>query len=75
MYNSTRTNFSDANLSRSTNGKYIRESLPYTKKYKRRPKPLQPENEEYYDSMLSKNSKTKISHIYYQPQDLDHAEL
>lgn len=57
--------------------KYVRRSLPHAKRYKgrERPKPLQPDNEKYYDHIFPKDSKSKVHQVYYQPRSLDHAEL
>ncbi|KAJ8968388.1 hypothetical protein NQ314_002342 [Rhamnusium bicolor] len=59
--------------------KYVRRSL--NKKYNKkdsnrpRPKPLQYENEKYYDLVFPKRDGRIITDIFYQPSSLDHAEL
>lgn len=71
-------------LSLPTANKYIRRSVKkkHTNKNrdtKPRPKPLQIENEKYYDHIFpaqhpKQETKTSTS-TYYQPNSLDHAEL
>ncbi|KAF7265901.1 hypothetical protein GWI33_020647 [Rhynchophorus ferrugineus] len=60
-------------------------SLPIESKYRRRsgtgrktkarPKPLQPENEKYYDHVFPKRYSMGTEGYYYQTNSLDHAEL
>ena len=59
--------------------KYVRRSL---KKYNKnkdnrpRPKPLQIENEKYYDHVFPKRElRSNSTDLFYQPNSLDHAEL
>ncbi|RZC31752.1 hypothetical protein BDFB_009556 [Asbolus verrucosus] len=59
--------------------KYVRRSL---KKYNKnkdnrpRPKPLQFENEKYYDHVFPKReTKSNSTDLFYQPNSLEHAEL
>ncbi|CAH1372543.1 unnamed protein product [Tenebrio molitor] len=59
--------------------KYVRRSL---KKYNKnkdsrpRPKPLQFENEKYYDHVFPKReARSNSTDLFYQPNSLDHAEL
>ncbi|XP_015833192.1 kin of IRRE-like protein 2 isoform X2 [Tribolium castaneum] len=55
--------------------KYVRRSQKkYNKKDRPRPKPLQFENEKYYDHVFPKN-RSSSTDLFYQPNSLDHAEL
>ncbi|KAJ8974109.1 hypothetical protein NQ317_010583 [Molorchus minor] len=65
--------------SQPSDNKYIRRSL--NKKYNKRdstrprPKPLQYENEKYYDHVFPKRDGRISTDIFYQPNSLEHAEF
>lgn len=58
-------------MSLPADNKYTRRSK--NKKQKARPKPLQYDNEKYYDMVFPKREVP--SSVYYQPGRLEHAEL
>lgn len=53
------------------------ERYSHTRRYKNgeRPRPLQPANQKYYDHIFPINGKSKSSHMFYEPNSLDYAEL
>ncbi|KAK9876843.1 hypothetical protein WA026_015079 [Henosepilachna vigintioctopunctata] len=64
--------------SSNTENKYTRRSLNrYSKNAKPRPRPLQADNQKYYDHVFPKPRDLKIqsSNFHYQPGSLDKAEL
>lgn len=77
------TNINRASLP-NTDNKYVRRSLNkrYNKKenaninFRPRPKPLQYENEKYYEHVFPKrDAKNYSTDVYYQPDSLEQAEL
>lgn len=57
--------------------KYVKRSdkQRYNKKDKTRPKPLQYEHEKYYDHVFPKREGRISTDFFYQPHNLEHAEL
>ncbi|GJQ79304.1 hypothetical protein Trydic_g16171 [Trypoxylus dichotomus] len=71
-------NSTSVNINKLLNHKkHIRQSLPLTNRYKtrERPKPLQPENEKYYDYIFPKDIASKYASTFYERNCSDHVEL
>ncbi|XP_057662340.1 kin of IRRE-like protein 2 [Diorhabda carinulata] len=71
----TSAGFNTHRYSLPNDNKYVRSNKKYNKKDKARPKPLQYEHEKYYDHVFPKRDDRIGTDFFYQPNNLEHAEL